>query len=108
MKSDDVHGIGVSALLRGFGRHAEAQRHVGHVVNHDALVLRGVLRDPPQAALQHVVSVEELLFGAGFQPDLEFGVRSEEVGGGDVEAKFPRFCHFPETSAEGKQQLPVD
>ena len=107
MESHDIHGIGVSALLCGFGRDAETQRNVRHVVHDDTLVLRGVFRDATQPAFQDVMAVEELLFGARLEPDLEFGVRSEKVGGSDVEAKFASFRHFAEASAEGKKKLPV-
>ena len=107
VKGDNVHRVGVPALLRRLGGNAEAQRHVGHIVDDYALVLRRVFRDPPQTAFQDVMTIKELLLGAGLEPNLEFGVRSEEIGGCDVKPKFASFCHFAETCAEGKQQLPI-
>ena len=108
MEGDNVHGVSVSTLLRRLRSDSKSQRYVGHVVDDDSLVLSRVLCDAAQAALQDVMAVEELLLGAGLEPDLEFGVGGEEIGGGNVKPEFPSFCHFAEASAEGKKLLPVD
>ena len=108
VKGDNVHRVGVPALLRRLGGNAEAQRHVGHIVDDYALVLRRVLRNAAQPALQYVMSVEELLLGARLQPDLVLGVGSEKVGGGDVKTKFPGLSHFAEAGSEGEEQFPID
>jgi hypothetical protein len=59
MVDDDVGGGEAAAVGGGPGRDTEAEGHVPHGVDDDALVLRRVLRDAPQAGFEHVVAVEE-------------------------------------------------
>lgn len=79
MEDDYRHRIGGSAFGRRFSRDAEADRNISHVVENNSVVTVDILGDSRHAALQHVVTVEELLFGARLQPDLSFGVRRDLI-----------------------------
>ena len=55
----------------GAPHHKTHQRCVVHAVDHNCLILARPLCNPPQAGLQHVMPVEELLFSWRLQPYLE-------------------------------------
>ncbi len=106
VEADDGHWVCVAALRRRLGRHPESQWQVRHGVGDDALVLVRVLRDPAQAGLDHVVSVEELLLRRRLQPDLVLRVRRQVVEGGHVQTELARLRELAEAGAEREEVGP--
>ncbi len=69
MKGDDGHRIGRPYLNGRLGGHAKTERQVVHRVDDHTLVLPRRVGDSPQAGLEDVVAVEELLLGVWLEPD---------------------------------------
>lgn len=70
MIDDDVSRGEAAAVCRRAGRDTEAKRHVSHRVDHNALVLRSVLRDAAKAGFEHIVAVKKGQLGGWPYPNL--------------------------------------
>ena len=65
VQHDDGVGVGFPAVLRGPRGDAEAERHVGHGHDDDAVACLGVLGDAGEGGLGHGVPEEEEKLGSG-------------------------------------------
>lgn len=57
------------------GNSKSYQRYISHGVHHNSLILHGVLCDPSQPRLQHMVPIQEGLLCSWFHPNLELKTR---------------------------------
>jgi len=79
VQHDDGVGVGFPAVLRGPRGDAEAERHVGHGHDDDAVACLGVLGDAGEGGLGHGVPEEEGALAVGLEPDAAARVRRQEV-----------------------------
>lgn len=70
VEGDHGHGIETLDLERRLGGDTEAKRQVIHRVDDHTLELSRLVGDTTQARLEHRISIQKLLLGIWFQPDL--------------------------------------
>lgn len=68
VQHDDRRRICTTTIGGALRCDAKSKRHVGHVVNDDALLRLGAFRHSADARFEHIVAVEELLFRIWLQP----------------------------------------
>ena len=100
VEHDYVGGWQLAALLGGFGSRAEAQRYVRHRVDHNALVLRRILRDAPQPRLEDVIAVQVGELRGGLHPYFVLGILRQVVQRGYVQAELVSLREFTETGSQ--------
>lgn len=93
-EAHDAGGVEAPGLCGAPGGDAEAEGHVVHVVDDDALVLGAVLGPAADVGLDDVAAVEEGHLAVGLDPDLVAGVLGEDGEGGDVQAELARLCEL--------------
>ena len=105
---DDLSWVDLATLLRCLHAHAEAERNIRDWKHDNADIVRCILSNPGEMALQDVVSIEEGLFTVRLDPDLVLAVLREEVEACDVELEGLSLREFAEDGASGQQIIFAD